>query len=437
MRTRVSRKGKKIVAMVLAFAMVLPLTWSQTIVARAEDVTTTPAESNVVYLAIHTSDTKATDTEIEPGKEIQIDIKAKQKLAITSTTMIDGKLTFSSKGYSPDQLLDYLPVTDVVDPDGKEYGFGAKVSGVGYGITIHGLYSQETTFDQDATIATITLDVQRSIDEVNVTLNQMNITARTVDASGKTTDVTEKNAYTSLDLANTLKGQHKVVFEMPQGLVGKVANSYTTELIEVPIKIAENGNTGFCGVQISFKYDEKRLRFVDYKLSPEAAKYLKVQTANASLNLLSGVIQLAFAAETDTHFTGDFLTLRFATIANESEVSNGKTVTSDITPTIKELNNISGMSIEKGDMKGEFTSGKEKSTITLEQGWQLGDVNKDGRVNLVDVAWVLQSYNGIRVLNSEQTTLGDVNGDKKVTLVDAILILKYVNGEISSFGTKK
>ena len=430
MRTRISRKGKKIVAMVLAFAMVLPLTWSQTVVAKADDVTTTPVESKLVYLALHTSDTTATDPEIEAGKEIQIDIKAKEKMQIAGK--IAGYLTFAADGYSMKQLLDSFSIKEVVNPSGKTYSPAAVTEGVGYGIEIHNLYSEGVTFEKDATIATITLEVKRSIDEVTVELNQMDVVVNPTDAS---VVGTEKNSYTKLTLTNKLKGKHKVVFEMPQGLVGKVSNEYTPELVEVPVKIAEN--TGFCGVQISIKYDENRFRFVDYKLSPEAAKYLKVQTANATLNTLTGIIQLAFAAEADTDFTGEFLTLRFATIVNESEVSNGKTVTADITPTIMELNNISGMSISGGDMKGEFTSGKEKSTITLEQGWQLGDVNKDGKVNLVDVAWVLQSYNGIRVLTSEQATLGDVNGDGKVSLVDAILILKYVNGEISAFTTKK
>lgn len=438
MRTRISRKGKKIVAIALAFAMVLPLTWSQTVVAKAEDTTTQPKESTLAYLALHTDtndskDTKDEKPEIEPGKEIKIDIKAAQKIQVTQTTLLDGYLKFESSGYESDELLKHLLIKEVKASSGQRFTWGAAQTGKGYRIEITNVYSEETTFAKDATIATITLEVQRSIDEVTVDLYQMKISAQTVsDSDGSTKSESETNSYTSLKLTNKFKDGHKVVFEMPQGVEGKVSNKYTTELVEVPIKITDN--TGFCGVRIQFKYDIPYVQIYDYQLSPEAAKYLKLSTV--SKNEFSGVVTLAFVSDTDTYFTGDFLTLRFKVITDESVVDKG--IKPTITPDIKALFNISDMSLEKGTMKAEFASGKNTSTITLKKGYQLGDVNMDGSVNLVDVAWVLQSYNGIRVLTSEQTTLGDVNGDGKVSLVDAILILKYVNGEISSdYITKK
>ena len=63
----------------------------------------------------------------------------------------------------------------------------------------------------------------------------------------------------------------------------------------------------------------------------------------------------------------------------------------------------------------------------------LGDVNGDGNINLIDASYVLQSYNGVRDLTSDQIERADVNGSDTVTLVDAFRIMKYYNGAIKSF----
>lgn len=62
-----------------------------------------------------------------------------------------------------------------------------------------------------------------------------------------------------------------------------------------------------------------------------------------------------------------------------------------------------------------------------------GDVNQDNKINLVDVKYIMQNYNGTRTLSSQQKLNADVNQDGKVNLVDAKLIMKYYNGEIQKF----
>ena len=62
-----------------------------------------------------------------------------------------------------------------------------------------------------------------------------------------------------------------------------------------------------------------------------------------------------------------------------------------------------------------------------------GDVNQDGKVNLTDAKLVMQHYNGVKMLDSQQKKNADANGDGKVDLTDAKLIMKYYNGEIKAF----
>lgn len=63
----------------------------------------------------------------------------------------------------------------------------------------------------------------------------------------------------------------------------------------------------------------------------------------------------------------------------------------------------------------------------------LGDVNGDGSINLTDAKLIMQYYNGIKELNSQQLQNADVNKDGSVSLTDAKLIMKYYNKEISKF----
>ena len=57
----------------------------------------------------------------------------------------------------------------------------------------------------------------------------------------------------------------------------------------------------------------------------------------------------------------------------------------------------------------------------------------DSKINLIDVTYALQYYNGVRRLTNEQIENADVNNDSKVNLVDVLMILKKVNGENVNF----
>lgn len=58
----------------------------------------------------------------------------------------------------------------------------------------------------------------------------------------------------------------------------------------------------------------------------------------------------------------------------------------------------------------------------------LGDVNDDGKVNLTDVRWILQSSSGSRAFTDAQRAAADVNKDGRINLTDARWLLQVASG---------
>ena len=65
--------------------------------------------------------------------------------------------------------------------------------------------------------------------------------------------------------------------------------------------------------------------------------------------------------------------------------------------------------------------------------YELGDVNKDGKVNSLDATLILKYVAKKKTLDAEQLKLADVTKDGKVNSLDAVKILKYVAKKITEF----
>ena len=63
---------------------------------------------------------------------------------------------------------------------------------------------------------------------------------------------------------------------------------------------------------------------------------------------------------------------------------------------------------------------------------QLGDVNGDGQITVLDALMMLQAINDIINLNAEQFIRADLNKDGILTAAEALKILQYANGSITS-----
>jgi len=64
----------------------------------------------------------------------------------------------------------------------------------------------------------------------------------------------------------------------------------------------------------------------------------------------------------------------------------------------------------------------------------LGDINFDGKINVLDARLALQRASGLIILTPTQLLACDVNRDGKYNVVDARLILQYASGLITHFG---
>ena len=71
--------------------------------------------------------------------------------------------------------------------------------------------------------------------------------------------------------------------------------------------------------------------------------------------------------------------------------------------------------------------------LETESDLTVGDVNNDGKVNVLDAVMVLRHDANIIKLDDSQLKAADVNNDGKVDVLDAVMILRYEAGIIKSF----
>ena len=58
-----------------------------------------------------------------------------------------------------------------------------------------------------------------------------------------------------------------------------------------------------------------------------------------------------------------------------------------------------------------------------------GDVDNDGKINMLDAMLSLKAVSDAITLDEEAITRGDVNNDGKVSLADVRTILKHISGK--------
>ena len=59
---------------------------------------------------------------------------------------------------------------------------------------------------------------------------------------------------------------------------------------------------------------------------------------------------------------------------------------------------------------------------------ELGDVNRNGRIDIGDAVLILRHYTGLITLEEAETALGDANCDFVLDVSDAVAILRHVAG---------
>lgn len=187
----------------------------------------------------------------------------------------------------------------------------------------------------------------------------------------------------------------------------------------IPLNITKNTGVHALGIVITF--DPNVCTFDRLSVNKNFKDKITLQSVYESSG--QGRVGASFLASDTMTDTGVFANVYFR-IKDNVAANTVSTVQVEI--------------VQAADEEETIVSGKKTSAaITINEAdndeYTIGDVNTDGKINLLDGMWVLRYYNGEKTLTSTQLKAADTTGDGSVTLLDALQIMRYFNGEIKEF----
>lgn len=171
--------------------------------------------------------------------------------------------------------------------------------------------------------------------------------------------------------------------------------------VQIPVYIE---NTKVSALTFSVKFDPSVLKFVSE--SETAFGFVDVNTNNAD----GGSLTLACLNES-SGVDGKIVVLTFDVLATKSCNTTVRICESD-------AYDAQDNPIMLLETEATVSVGANK----------LGDVNGDGKVNIIDARWLLQVSSGSRTLTDSQKAVADVNRDGKVNIIDARWLLQVASG---------
>ena len=189
--------------------------------------------------------------------------------------------------------------------------------------------------------------------------------------------------------------------------------------ISVPVYFSRND--GFNKIKLRITYNKNILAFQSITLAPEVQSTLTQSDYNMSS--YGGYLTTEYTATADVNTSGNLMYIDFQ-LANGMTAYSNNGISTDVTVAIESVED------QQGDI---FSYNSATSSVTItDQVHTLGDVSGDGKINLVDVLYVIQYYNNTKTFTNAEKTAADVNRDGKVDLTDALKILQYYNGAIKT-----
>ena len=411
--SKMKSRGKKIVAVALSLAMMVPVLLSQTVVSKA----ITETESN--YLQLKST---ATSVSLEKNDEFTLDLQSKN--VFQSTMGIEGQFIYEEQG-DADQYFDIIKVTPVGAGWASYYDNDTGKFGI-----VRSALNPYSSPAANTSIATITFRVKKAVDEADIRLVLSAFSASVSVASGGTTtvnpvkeDETPSAAYkvTCAKLTNQ-NATRTVTFTNDANMTAKVAQlGSANKEFKVPVSLTVN--KGFNALKLKVTYSGSMMSYTGFEIPPKMRTYLPSVTERTETIGSDTDIYISMAGKDDMTLTGEFIILKFVPTTN---VTQGQTTT---------LKFAADQIFNSSSKVPQATFTNPTTNINFVQGSSKGDVciDVDGVINLLDVTYALQYYNGVRRLTDEQFENADVNNDSKVNLVDVLMILKKVNGENVNF----
>ena len=268
------------------------------------------------------------------------------------------------------------------------------------------LWNDEDGLPKDHVIVTINFTLKKSIDYTEISM---------YDIYGAWGEESQYAEYHVDDKVTCPIGNNNLKIAS-----GTSKGSYG-ENIEVPLKLVTNVG-GFSVLGLDVSYDPTVLEYQDTIIDDKYKSVLELKSVYNDVD--NKTIKIALVGARDITDTGNFAKIVFK--VKESSDSQG-VKTTNIGLKATQITNVSGVSVPV------TTTG---SIISIGVALNVGDVNGDNAINLLDALWILQYYNGVRTFDDSAFKRADVNNSNKVDLVDALMIMKYYNREIKTFGNR-
>lgn len=370
--------------------------------------------------------------ELEQGTSIRLVAETARDLV--SMYAIRGVLTYERKGVSPSQRFEnvFRDMELSVSTGGNEEIVPVTLiqqrgDGQGYNFSIHFSNQSQTnvarTILKGEQLAVIDLTVNADAAEgFRFSLTDLKMIV-SVDGS-QTQDLVSEGC----SLQNTAT-RREVALSVEQGMTA----GRDSDLV-VPVRI--EGNTGFDDLVLQIQYDSNDLRYRKAMLAPGFRSAAEIQMLGQE-ELPEGYSPYTEAANFEIYNRYRDITL------TEQEMvylyfevkENAKGSSTPIQVYVKALSNSEGTYMRGASLTDAYLY---ETDITLTEVIEPGDVNMDGEVTLTDAAYLLQYYNGLRILSDLQIRKGDVNcsggqepSGTDITLLDVLMIMQRFNGVIS------
>ena len=190
--------------------------------------------------------------------------------------------------------------------------------------------------------------------------------------------------------------------------------------ISIPVKVTENG--GFEKLGISVTFDSRRLVFDSVTIADNMKTLF---TLDSYMVTQGGTKVIAgFSSKQEQRNTGTLYYFNFHAVDTDTKTTQ-TTGTTEVTIAIESV-------WDKAESAYTVTGTKSVVTIT-EKEHLLGDVNGNGRIDLIDALYAIQYFNRVRTLSDVELQAADVNKNGNVDLVDARLMMQLYNGSINAF----
>lgn len=423
---------KRLGAFALMFAMVMPLVCG----AQTEVKAAATPDGTYLKIAAVVNGSDVTTVDLELGDTVTIELRATADLAsLGKFSGINGYINYDLETFVP------LTQTAMIPADGWAIYWDCDTKR----IAINTTSTDGASFADGDVICTFNLGVAKSVNgSVDFGLcGDLNDLDKFVEVTQKDGQKLYSSANVSCSLTNNI-GLAGRTFSMsvPTSTTFYTNSPYSDKEVKIPISI-DSGSV-YSGFKFSFTYNPQLVSYEGYELSSKAGAYVQAITQSDEINnggLKSRNITLLSAK--DINMEGEFIYLKFKTSKGFVGPVTGAYLTVTLYEAVNQSKAPMTYSIE-GNSSNTVDAQTVDATILLDFKTRkvfYGDINNDGKVNLLDAIMILQHYNGVRDLSTEEgkNEVGseyeraDVNGSGTVTLVDALLIMKYYNGEIQKF----